>query len=152
MKPRKCKVCDTTKNMHSHRNLCKEHYNLYMTEYLKNRYKQRREAFIKEKGSKCANCKKPAEHFEIDHIDKSKKEHQIAKILASGSKEIVTSELSKCQILCEECHYEKNKIDNGTWEHGTLSGYRYCKCEDCKEAKREYNKNYKLKIKQNNTN
>lgn len=49
--------------------------------------------------------------------------------------------LSICS-LSENIKQQKRKH---TWVHGTLSGYRYCRCALCSKAKRKYMQEYKRK-------
>jgi len=54
-------------------------------------------------------------------------------------------------LLCKKCHEEKTLLDMGRVSakitHGTVSSYRYCKCELCKKAKSEYMKVFREKRK-----
>jgi hypothetical protein len=90
---------------------------------------------------KCGSCKK----LEIDHINKDQKSADVAKIFNLSFKRIM-DEAIKCQLLCRTCHIKKTilernkKIAKGN--HGTISSYRYCKCNLCKKAKYEHTKNY----------
>ena len=53
-------------------------------------------------------------------------------------------ELSKCEIVCSECHYERH---GGRSKHGSYNRYdKYgCRCDDCKAAKNERYRKYKEK-------
>lgn len=62
------------------------------------------------------------------------------------------AELAKCQLLCKPHHLEKTLRERGfkpaKGTHGTLSAYKSCgppKCEECKKAKRDYQREYKQK-------
>lgn len=116
----------------------------YMNDYMKNRWKERRIKAIKKLGGKCVKCPS-VENLEFDHIDPSSKIRNVAQ-MSSMSEEIFWLEVSKCQLLCFECHKAKTLIDldhvNAKTTHGTLSSYRYCKCDLCKQAKADYMKNY----------
>ena len=122
----------------------------YMREYMKERYQQRREQAVEVLGGACAKCGS-TEDMEVDHIDPAKKEMDFAR-MTMVSEERFLEELKKCQLLCDRCHNTKTaksrgfKMARGT--HGTLSSYRYCKCDECKEAKRKHNREYRLKRKQ----
>lgn len=121
----------------------------YMNEYMKRRYRERRDAYIEELGGKCVRCKS-VENLEFDHINPRTKSYDIAKLFTSANRAMLESEVSKCQLLCTECHIKKTRkeMHDATgqreyWEHGTLGGYRYCRCDLCKKAKSEHNKDYR---------
>lgn len=123
--------------------------NEYMSKYMSERYKRRRAAALEQLGGKCAICGSTDE-LEIDHKDPKQKSFSIGKALAGGSEQKIQAELAKCQLLCKKHHQEKSLAESGKKkaECGTLSGYRYCRCERCKEAKRMHDKNYKKKRRQ----
>lgn len=111
--------------------------NKYMSEYMLDRYNKRKQLAIKQLGGKCVQCGS-MELLEFDHIDSNIKEFTIGKLLAGISEEKLQDELKKCQLLCKECHTKKHAA-----VCGTLGGYRYCKCNKCKEAKRLYTIEYR---------
>lgn len=119
----------------------------YMRQYMLKRYHKRRKEAIEKLGGHCVKCG-AAENLELDHIDPSTKSFTIA---AHGSvnEKLWQEELKKCQLLCRSCHQGKTLKDRGQNSaretHGTLSSYRYCKCDKCKAAKAKHNKEYKLK-------
>jgi len=127
----------------------KEEYNTYMRKYHLKRYRRLRNEAITFLGGKCVKCGS-TEKLELDHINKDDKEIEVSKML-SVSLDRFWKEVKKCQLLCKGCHLDKtivergHKIAKGT--HGTLSSYRYCKCELCKKAHRDwsikYNKSHK---------
>lgn len=125
--------------------------NEYHRKYNKRRYRAIREEIIKRLGGKCVRCG-TITNLEIDHIDPSTKNFDSNKWL-TVSNGVRDGELCKCQLLCKECHIKKSVLETNrkiaTGTHGTLSSYRYCKCEKCKEAKaiymKEYMKTYKRK-------
>lgn len=103
-------------------------------------------------GGECAECGE-TEALEFDHIDPASKDFSIMSRWNAGIPALA-GELSKCQLLCKGCHFEKSCQDKSvmlgiraTWEHGTISGYRYCRCGDCKSANSEYNRQYRAKRK-----
>lgn len=113
------------------------------------RYHQRRLQSIEYLGGKCNICKS-TEDLQLDHINPSDKSFNLAKALSSWSIERIRPELDKCQILCSECHKAKTRKDLAEkfgqrefWEHGTLTGYKYCKCNECKSARAEYMREYR---------
>ena len=58
-----------------------------------------------------------------------------------------TRNMEKCQLLCFSYHSKKTILESGKkiarGNHGTVSTVRYCKCELCKKAKREYMREYR---------
>lgn len=118
--------------------------NEYMRNYMRVRYHKRRARFISELGGVCVACG-TTEELQFDHIIASTKEVDMSKILQFAD-EKVYKELAKCQLLCDPCHKEKSYREGDLTEpfqHGTLAGYRYCSCEDCRRAKREYMREYR---------
>lgn len=106
----------------------------YMREYMLKRYHRRRNDAIKLLGGKCVICGS-VDKLEIDHKDPKTKSYSIGKILTSGAKHKVDSELAKCQLLCQKHHIEKSIVDNGKQpcKHGTLTMYitYKCRCDEC---------------------
>lgn len=113
------------------------------------RYRKLRKEYITLLGGICVKCGSD-ENLQFDHIDKNSKSFDVSNKI-TYPRDIVLAELEKCQLLCEECHKTKSlhdldkKAAKGT--HGTLSSYRYCRCFECKEAKRAYAANHRLKKK-----
>ena|SRR4030066_155331 len=124
-------------------------YNLYMKKYMNNRYKKRRDYVLHSLGNRCTHCG-AKDNLELDHIDPKTKKFNISKLWSISQSE-VNNEVSKCQLLCKACHTLKTLADMGRVsakdKHGTLSSYRYCKCDLCKKAKSNNNKLYKIKRK-----
>jgi 5-methylcytosine-specific restriction endonuclease McrA len=118
-----------------------------MREYMKRRYDERMELALEVLGGKCNICGS-TKNLEIDHIDPTIKEKNLS-LLTGRSLERFLEELKKCQLLCKECHTKKSVADRDQLDarlvHGTLSSYRYCKCELCRKAKSDYMKSYKLR-------
>ncbi len=116
-----------------------------MNEYQKARYKRRRDDAIASLGGRCAWCSS-TQRLELDHIVSGDKDYDISKIFVGGSEAKVQAELSKCQVLCHDCHVQKTQQsgDNKYVEHGGgNSGKRNCPCAPCKAKKAEYMRNYK---------
>ena len=125
----------------------KSQMNSYMTIY---RQRKREECKLR-LGNKCAKCG-ATENLEFDHIDPTTKTNSKSAIanLITANKEKLNQELIKCQLLCNDCHREKNKIDCGVIhrkpiKHGTISGYQHykCRCTLCREAYANWRKNRK---------
>lgn len=95
-------------------------------------------------GNKCAQCGSDSQ-LEFDHIDRSNKLIEISKAISNKNSVIVYEELEKCQLLCNPCHKEKNKVDNGEAKHGSLTMYTHykCRCDECVVYAREYYKQYR---------
>lgn len=116
-----------------------------MRKYILARYRQRRADALTYLGNKCSQCDSKI-RLEFDHIDPREKKFEIAKMW-SVAKEDFWEEVRKCQLLCKKCHQKKTLKDLGQQDarktHGTLSSYRYCKCELCRKVKSDYMKIYK---------
>lgn len=125
----------------------KKEYNEYMRVYMINRYHEIRNKIISNFGGKCFECGNK-NNIEIDHINSKKKTMNVARI-CEVSENRRSKELENCQLLCNGCHEEKTITDNGNKKargtHGTLSSYRYCKCELCKQANRNWTNEYRKK-------
>jgi len=119
----------------------------YMKEYMLKRYRERREKAIEKLGGKCSKCDS-TDGLQFDHVDRTTKKFTIG-TLSSINEQDFWKEVDKCQLLCDTCHQVKTLLDLGRVSakstHGTLSSYRYCKCDECKAAKAAYMKNYKRK-------
>lgn len=116
---------------------------------MKERWDTRRKAGIEKLGGKCVKCG-ATERLDFDHVDPSTKSFTIGR-KTSCSEKLFEEELAKCQLLCKTCHEEKSLTDRETVSakssHGTLSSYRYCKCDVCKAAKAKYSKEWKARNK-----
>jgi hypothetical protein len=124
-----------------------EKYRQYMKVYMLARYHRRKAEVFKALGGKCTKCGSVA-GLQLDHIGRSTKSFTIGKTLVSVSEAKLQEELKKCQLLCLECHQLKSCEERGfkmaKGHHGTISSYRYCHCELCKEAKRKQWRKNKL--------
>lgn len=114
----------------------KDSYNEYMREYMKEYSAKRRLKAIEVLGGCCAVCGS-SEDLEIDHIDPATKSFTIAKGWHHAWSKILV-ELAKCQLLCNPCHIEKSRTDNGVEHGGGLTGKRNCRCDLCKPLKNRY--------------
>jgi hypothetical protein len=85
-----------------------------------------------EQNGPCVGCGS-WERLELDHIDRTEKRtHRVWSL----SKESREAELSKCQVLCEECHKAKTRAENTKpLVHGTANGYKGkgCRCDECRK-------------------
>jgi hypothetical protein len=114
----------------------------YMREYMKKRYREKRDALIKELGGKCAVCGS-TKGLHVDHIDKKKKTMRAADIHSVNDKAL-QKEKKNFQLLCDVHHKEKTR---DSWDystpkprHGTVWMYRKyeCRCPKCVKAYEEY--------------
>ncbi len=122
-----------------------EEYNEYMRKYLLDKYYRRKQTAVEALGGKCARCG-GIESLEFDHVDRSTKEYTLGHSFATLAETKLQAELLKCQLLCRECHILKTREDLGQQDarnsHGTISSYRYCKCDICRTANNEYMRDY----------
>lgn len=114
METKVCSTCKSEKPLdefytqpsHKHgvMSMCKECFNKFCIE----RWKQRKIKYVQQLGGKCQNCglqlnSHNASVFEFHHIDPSEKEFTWTKLrLFSDSR--IQEELSKCKLLCANCH------------------------------------------------
>lgn len=118
----------------------KEAYREYMREYMLKRYHKRRKLMVEHLGGECFECGS-MEALEVDHVDRAKKTMDVSR-MAFVSEERMFEELNGCQLLCRSCHALKSIKDTGKkvarGNHGTISTYRYCKCDECRRANTEH--------------
>lgn len=117
----------------------------YRREIVLSYYRKRRQAAIQLLGGKCVQCGATS-NLQLDHIDPKTKTLDFGKS-SSCSKAKWDAELKKAQLLCASCHIRKTREERGQKDarqtHGTLSSYRYCKCQKCKAAHAEYTRKYR---------
>ena len=101
----------------------------------------RRKEWI-EKNGPCYKCGSWGD-LEVDHKDpKTKIDHKVW----SWSEDRRNVELSKCQVLCNKCHWNKTLTNKdagkGFIQHGTISMYfkHKCRCSPCRKARAIYRK------------
>lgn len=107
-------------------------------EYQKKWIRKRREEFF---ADKCCESCLTTENLQLDHIDPKKKLYSNSHAIWSYSKEKRDKELSKCQILCEECHKEKTAYDMkyGYCKHGVYVGTKkHANRANCNRCRREH--------------
>ncbi len=118
----------------------KKEYNAFMRIYKRKQYAEVKAQAIEFLGGKCVQCGSDND-LQFDHIDPKTKSFEVLKI-HSVSRVRFWEEVNKCQLLCHECHNQKTLREIGKQsaigKHGTLSTYRYCKCEECKKAHHDY--------------
>lgn len=114
--------------------------NSYMNEYMKRRYRQRRELAFKILGGKCVLCGS-VDNLEIDHIERSYQIFNFSKTWNCAIKDFI-EELAYCQLLCKPHHKEKSDKEQSV-EHGEgLTGKRNCYCDLCRPLKQKYNREW----------
>jgi hypothetical protein len=99
--------------------------------------KKRREEWLAAHGPCACGSRK---RLEVDHKDpKNKVDHKVW----SWSKVRRDAELSKCQVLCHECHLKKTAAHRrAQMKHGTDAMYDNvgCRCDACRARKSERNR------------
>ncbi len=114
-------------------------------DYMRARYHRKRAEYIAMLGGACSVCGSKKE-LELDHVDRTKKSFCVSTGISNKPKAVMIEELKKCQVLCAQHHMEKTLRDRGQSSargtHGTLSSYRYCKCDLCRAAKAAWYKQY----------
>lgn len=118
-----CKVCYSEKR----RIFYKEHYFKYGSEYraraiarkrrLKNNLRKALLEYLKDKA--CVHCGiSDVRVLEFDHINPATKSFGIAQAITRTLQwENVLEEISKCQILCANCHKIKTAEQQGWYKH-----------------------------------
>lgn len=124
----------------------KEADRAYKREWGKKKYHKRMAEIRNSLGGKCEHCGS-TDNLEIDHIDSTNKALEIS-MLWSNRKDKITEELTKCRLLCESCHILKTIKERGKTPtkgcnvHGTVTSYKYCRCDLCYKARSDYSKEY----------
>ena len=75
----------------------------YHRNYSRNYYHARKNEIINRLGGKCVKCGS-CDSLEIHHIDYKSKSYSITKKILSIPFKKLDEELSKCELLCKECH------------------------------------------------
>ncbi len=124
-------------------------YKNYMRVYMLSRYHKVRNDIINKLGGRCVSCGTTYK-LEVDHVDNTLKTMTVERMCyVSESRRML--ELKNCQLLCKNCHIIKSVTERGgvmaKGTHGTLSSYRYCKCDVCRKAKSDHNKRMGMKQK-----
>jgi hypothetical protein len=113
-----CKECRIVshkiQNKNKRKHYSKEDYNKAKNKICKKQNIKRNERkvyFIRMLGGKCIDCnvkygeKHPSCIFDFHHLDPTKKDINIARFIKSKKKEdIVLNEITKCVLLCSNCH------------------------------------------------
>lgn len=108
--------------------------NSYMNDYMKNRWRIRRQSAIRYLGGKCINCES-TEYLQFHHVEPKNKSYNISK-LSSVNITDFWQEIYKCKLLCNSCHKEEHGSKHPC---GTPQKYwTGCRCSLYIEAKRAY--------------
>jgi hypothetical protein len=110
-------------------------------EYMRLWVANRRAEWFKDKS--CVKCGSE-ENLEIHHVDPATK---VAHQVWTWAKERRDEELSKCEVLCSDCHSIETLWQNVKFEHGTRVMYmrHKCRCDLCVEAARKYREEQRVK-------
>lgn len=76
------------------------------SEYCTAKYQERKERVYALKDKPCARCGGvfPAYVMDFHHLDPTKKEFTIGKIIGSRNMERLLAEIDKCVLVCANCH------------------------------------------------
>lgn len=94
-------------------------------------------------GQACIQCGSTVD-VEFDHIDPSTKRFNLSDGHSYSMGEYLV-EVLKCQPICKPHHIRKTlnqrgfELVKGQPVHGTVSSYRYCRCQECRAAKSDDN-------------
>ena len=111
--------------------------------------KRRRRKSVEFLGGQCKNCK-VVTNLQFDHVEPKDKNFNISSAIAKHMKwELLVKELIKCQLLCKDCHKEKNWSVSGKAQHGSFNMYTVykCRCDKCRTNWNEGSIKWKKKYK-----
>lgn len=106
----KCTSCFTQLTSENRKvNLCKQCHLLK----LKNKRNELKKQLIKIKGGCCEYCGYDKNHaaLQFHHKDPTQKDFQISQKLQHGISDEILTEVSKCLLLCANCHFELHNQD-----------------------------------------
>jgi hypothetical protein len=94
-----CKECSRTQG--------KNHYQSNKAYYFRKNVKQRKKCkayYESMKSYPCTDCKKtyPTYVMDWDHIQNKK--YNVSRLVAFGSMKVLKNEISKCELVCSNCH------------------------------------------------
>ena len=112
-----------------------------MAKYMRDRRLRRRKELEAMKGGKCQICGSD-KHLHFDHRVNSDRSFRLSGARLDGSWEAILKELTKCDLLCADCHLDKTRANNETGgghnkisddAHGNEVLYRTkrCSCNEC---------------------
>ena len=110
-----CKVCHKTKPVTEYYTNGRGYYNAQCKECHKDYFRERnkiatqknRAHYVDVMGGKCVKCG-TTENLEFDHVHPEDKKITISSMWLRKH-DTIMEELSKCQLLCHDCHKQKTK-------------------------------------------
>lgn len=107
----KCEEEKVIKDFYSNSGYCKD----CMRVYCNDRNKNRKIELINHFGGECKDCKLKLvdSHysvFEFHHLDPKQKDPNIFKNIRAKKNETIMNELSKCVLLCANCHRIRHSV------------------------------------------
>jgi len=116
-----------------------------MNQYLRRRYQERKEHAFDVLGGECWSCG-TKEGLCIFHADSPAKKVRLSTLSRMSEKRFVQA-LRDCKLYCRKCGREAARENTGQCateeNHGTVSCYRYCRCDLCRAAHNERNRHYR---------
>lgn len=106
-----------------------------MAKYMLDRYYRRKDQAIKSLGGVCYQCGS-CESLQFHHVNPGDKSFAVGSVLNGVSESKLALELSKCRLLCAECH---RAVHRANPEHGSATMYinRGCRCDECRRGARD---------------
>lgn len=112
-----CVLCGRTLDGHHRKycsNACKQRHHYHRVKEQPNTYHsqtmralRRKLSFVQEMGGGCTKCGYDANLAALHHLDASQKEVKLdARRLSNTKLSVLRAELSKCVLLCANCHIE----------------------------------------------
>lgn len=106
---------------------------------------EKRKKYLSLLGDRCVCCG-ISKNLQFDHIDPTTKKFPIGKLMRF-SEAVILTELSKCQLLCFDCHKNKTQIEamgrspwnKGNIKHGSSGYVKKCRCEICLQWNKDRN-------------
>ena len=90
---------------------------------------RRNEFFCDKKCNQCGSISQ----LELHHMNR---ELKVSHAVWSWTEQRRIEELSKCVVLCEDCHKIETRNQLSNFRHGNSTQYRKgCRCKKCTEAK-----------------
>lgn len=136
-----CSKCNKIVEKYARGKTCRQCYNAYMAAYHLKRYYERRAKALVLLGGHCASCS-TTEGLEIDHIDRTTKRYDVGQAGLAEQK-FWDEVLTKCHLLCRQCHRLKSAQERAVEHGGGISGKRNCPCAPCRARKNEYMRTWK---------
>lgn len=109
--------------------------------YNTTRYHTRRAELVKLLGSACTVCGS-IERLQFHHVNPREKRFNIGSEFSRPWDEIL-DEVSKCTLLCEECHKLEHSAKHGI----SMYSHHKCRCDVCRREWNEKSRGYKAAAK-----